>query len=76
MPLYTPTGSDSYGAVSSEARDHISKDLHRKAQDAETLHAKDGIDSGGGSATESPLKWVLAGVGFLAVIVFLICLLQ
>ena len=76
MSFIQPTGGDSYGAVSDAARDRISQDLHNKVNEAEGLRSRDGIDTGGKSATAGPLKYVLALIGFIALLLLLFVLIS
>ena len=76
MSHIQPAGGDSYGAVSGAARDRISQDLHNKVSEAENLLSKDGVDTGGKSATSSPLKYVLALIGFIALLLLLFVLIS
>ena len=76
MSFIQPTGGDSYGALSPEARDRISKDIHDKVNEADALLSKDGVDSGGKSRTAGPWKYVLGLVVFIGLVLLLFVLIS
>ena len=76
MSYIQPTGGDSYGALSGEARDRISQDIHNKVNEADGVRAKDGIDSNGKSRTAGPWKYILGLIVFIALLLLLFVLIS